>query len=136
MLGQKWLAARIAQVNEQKSDIVILLGDIFEGHGLPDNQLIPALKRLNAPMVVWAVPENHEFQGGGNVSLFQAANFKLMRNSRTEIKPGLALAGLEDLTAVDRNGFSGDLLAQTLAVHTPGAIILLSHIPWETEEAA
>jgi len=135
-LGEKWLAARVAQVNEQKPDIVVLLGDIFEGHGPPDDQLISIFKKLNAPMGVWAVPGNHEFHGGGNMSLFHAANFKLLRNSWTEIKPGLVLAGLDDLTAVHRNGLSGDPVTQTLMEHPAGAIILLSHTPWETEKAA
>ncbi len=135
-LGEKWLAARVAQVNEQKPDIVVLLGDIFEGHGPPDGQLISLFKKLNAPMGVWAVPGNHEFHGGDNMSLFHAANFKLLRNSWTEIKPGLVLAGLDDLTAVRRNGLSGDPVTQTIVEHPAGAIILLSHTPWETETAA
>ena len=70
------------------------------------------------------------------MSLFHAANFNLLRNSWTEIKPGLVLAGLDDLTAVHRNGLSGDPVTQTLAEHPAGAIILLSHTPWETEKAA
>jgi len=135
-LGEEWLAGRVAQVNEQKPDIVVLLGDIFEGHGPPDDQLISIFKELNAPMGVWAVPGNHEFHGGGNMSLFHAANFKLLRNSWTEIKPGLVLAGLDDLTAVHRNGLSGDPVTQILMEHPAGAIILLSHTPWETEKAA
>ena len=135
-LGEKWLAARVAQVNAQKPDIVVLLGDIFEGHGPPDDQLISTFKKLNAPMGVLAVPGNHEFHHGGNMSLFHAANFKLLRNSWTEIKPGLVLAGLDDLTAVRRNGLSGNPVTQTLMEHPAGAIILLSHTPWETEKAA
>jgi len=135
-LGEKWLAARVAQVNEQKPDIVVLLGDIFEGHGPPDDQLISLLKKVNATMGVWAVPGNHEFHHGGNMSLLHTANFKLLRNSWTEIIPGLVLAGLDDLTAVRRNGLSGDPVTQTLVGHPAGAIILLSHTPWETDTAA
>ena len=33
LIGTEWLEARIAQVSEQKPDIIILLGDISEGHG-------------------------------------------------------------------------------------------------------
>jgi predicted MPP superfamily phosphohydrolase len=32
-LGDRWLAARIARVKVQRPDLVVLLGDIFEGHG-------------------------------------------------------------------------------------------------------
>ena len=35
-LGERWLARRIAQVRAQNPDILVLLGDIFEGHGTPE----------------------------------------------------------------------------------------------------
>ena len=136
LLGEKWLAARIAQVNEQKPDIVVLLGDIFEGHGPPGDNLISIFKKLKAPMGVWAVPGNHEFHGGGHMRLFDAANFKLLRNSWTIIEPGLILAGLDDLTAVHRRGLSGAPVTEVLREHPAGAVILLSHTPWEAEKAA
>jgi predicted MPP superfamily phosphohydrolase len=135
-IGRTWLAARVAQVNKQKPDIIVLLGDIFEGHGPPDDRLISTLKKLSAPMGVWAVTGNHEFHGGANMNLFQEVNFKLLRNRWKEIKPGLVLAGLDDLTTAHRYGFFGDIVPQILDGHPDGAVILLSHTPWETETAA
>jgi len=135
-LGEKWLAARVAQVNAQRPDLVVLLGDIFEGHGPPEDQMIAAIKQLSAPMGIWAVPGNHEFHGRGDMSLFEDLNFKLLRNSWTEVKPGLVLAGVDDLTARRRNGLSIDTIAQTLVESPAGAIILLSHTPWEADKAA
>lgn len=135
-LGEKWLAARVAQVNAQRPDLVVLLGDIFEGHGPPEDQMIAAIKQLSAPMGIWAVPGNHEFHRGGDMSLFEDLNFKLLRNSWTEVKPGLVLAGVDDLTARRRNGLSIDTIAQTLVESPAGAIILLSHTPWEADKAA
>jgi predicted MPP superfamily phosphohydrolase len=135
-LGEKWLAARIAQVNAQRPDLVVLLGDIFEGHGRPDNQIIAAFKQLSAPMGVWAVTGNHEFHGGGGISLFEELNFRLLRNTWTEVRPGLVLAGVDDLTGWRRRGMSGDTIAQTLAGASSGAVIFLSHTPWGAERAA
>ncbi len=135
-LGEKWLAARVAQVNAQRPDLVVLLGDIFEGHGPPEDQMIAAIKQLSAPMGIWAVPGNHEFHGGGDMSLFEDLNFKLLRNSWTEVKPSLVLAGVDDFTARRRNGLSIDTIAQTLVESPAGAIILLSHTPWEADKAA
>lgn len=40
-LSKKWLAPRVAQINEQKPNLVVLLGDIFEGHGPPADQWVP-----------------------------------------------------------------------------------------------
>ena len=59
--GKRWLEARIAQVKAQQPDIVVLLGDIFEGHGSPDKSLMSTFKNLTSPMGIWAVPGNHEF---------------------------------------------------------------------------
>jgi len=74
-LGKRWLAARVAQIKAQQPDLVVLLGDIFEGHGPPEDGLIETLKQLSAPMGIWAVPGNHEFHGGSDMSLFEDGVF-------------------------------------------------------------
>jgi len=135
-LGERWLAYRIAQVNAQRPDLVVLLGDIFEGHGPPDARLMETFKQLSAPMGVWAVPGNHEFYGGSNMNLFDKASFKLLRNSWAEVKPGLVLAGVDDLTASRRNGQKDDPIIQTLKDRPFGATVFLSHTPWQVEEVA
>ena len=134
--GKRWLEARIAQVKAQQPDIVVLLGDIFEGHGSPDKSSMDTFKNLTSPMGIWAVPGNHEFHGGSDMGLFEAASFTLLRNDWVEVKPGLILAGVDDLTASRRNGQSGDPMAQALVGRPPGATILLSHTPWQAERAA
>jgi len=135
-LGARWLAARIAQVKAQEPDLVVLLGDIFEGHGPPKDQLIITFKQLSAPLGIWAVPGNHEFHGGNDMSLFDEANFKLLRNEWAEVKNGLVLAGVDDLTAGRRLNQGADPVPQALAGRPPGATILLSHTPWQAERAA
>jgi len=135
-LGERWLAGRVAQVQAQTPDLVVLLGDIFEGHGPAKDELISTLRRLSAPMGIWAVPGNHEFHGGGDMSLFKEVSFKLLRNSWAELRPGLVLAGVDDLTTRRRRGQSGDFISQALVGRPPGATILLSHTPWQAERAA
>ncbi|UCH20715.1 MAG: metallophosphoesterase [Deltaproteobacteria bacterium] len=135
-LGERWLAARIDQVKAQRPDIVVLLGDIFEGHGPPENKLIVTLKQLYAPLGIWAVPGNHEFHGGDDMSLFEEVSFKLLHTGWAEVKPGLVLAGVDDFTARRRNGQGGDSISQALVGLPRGATILLSHTPWQAERAA
>jgi predicted MPP superfamily phosphohydrolase len=135
-IGEQWLAARIAQINAQKPDMVVLLGDIFEGHGTPKAQMISTFRQLSAPLGVWAVLGNHEFHGVGNISWFKEAHLNLLRNEWVEVKPGLILAGIDDLTSRHRRGQSGDLIPQALANRPAGATILLSHTPWQAEKAA
>ena len=138
LLGERWLAARIAQVRAQQPDLVVLLGDIFEGHGLDRESLLPVLGRLKAPMGVWAVLGNHEYHGGTdrNMSLFREAGIRVLRSRWEEIRPGLILAGVDDLTSWQRAGKGGDPMSKTLANRPPGATILLSHTPWQAEKAA
>jgi len=135
-IGARWIAARIAQVKAQQPDLVVLLGDIFEGHGPPEDQLIETFKQLSAPLGIWAVPGNHEFHRGGDMSRFEAAGFRLLRNDWTEVRPGFVLAGVDDLTSRRRTGQGGDPISQALAGSPPGGTILLSHTPWQAEKAA
>ena len=135
-LGERWLAGRVAQVQAQAPDLVVMLGDIFEGHGPPQDGLISALRRLSAPLGVWAVRGNHEFHHGRDVGLMEEAGFQVLRNRWVEVRPGLVLAGVDDLTARHRRGHSGDPISQALAGRPSGATLLLSHTPWQAEKAA
>jgi predicted MPP superfamily phosphohydrolase len=139
LLGESWLKARVAQVQEQKPDLVVLLGDIFEGHGQSHDNLFPVMKQLSAPLGVWAVYGNHEFHhhDPASTSLFKKAGFNVLRNRWAGIQSGLVLAGVDDLkTNRRRSGQDSDLISKALADRPPGATILLSHIPWGTEKAA
>lgn len=64
ILGKQWLDDRVAQVNAQRPNLVVLLGDVFEGHGQPSGDLLPILRHLQVPMGVWVVFGNHESYGG------------------------------------------------------------------------
>ena len=138
LIGTKWLEARVAQIAELKPDLIVLLGDISEGHGSPDEELLPVLNRLSAPLGVWAVLGNHEFHSHRNAgkSLLEKASFHVLRNSWQEVLPGLVLAGVDDLTSSRQSGRSDDLIAESLKDRPQGVTILLSHTPWQIEEAA
>lgn len=60
----------------------------------------------------------------------------MLRNGWAEVRPGLVLAGVDDLTARHRNGQGGDPISKALAGRPPGATVLLSHTPWQAEIAA
>ena len=138
LIGTKWLEARIAQVSEQKPDLIVLLGDISEGHGESDEELVPLLNRFSAPLGVWAVLGNHEFHSHRNrgKSLIEKTNFHLLRNSWQEVLPGLVLAGVDDLTSIQQSGREDDLISESLKNRPQGTTILISHTPWQIEKAA
>jgi predicted MPP superfamily phosphohydrolase len=137
LIGKRWLAARAAQVREQRPDLVVFLGDLFEGHGQLEDELLSVLRGISAPLGVWAVTGNHEFHSGsGSKRLFDETGIRLLRNHWVELRPGFILAGVDDLRTQYRAGRNGDLITPALSGRAPGATILLSHTPWQAENAA
>ena len=138
LIGRKWLEARVAQVAAQQPDLVVLLGDIFEGHDQPEEELIAVLRRLSAPLGVWAVLGNHEFHGRNNTgaSLMNYDGIRVLNNSWSEVRPSLVLAGVDDLTANHRSGQGGDPISKALAGRPSGTTVLLSHTPWHADRIA
>jgi predicted MPP superfamily phosphohydrolase len=140
-LGDKWLAARVSQVNEQKPDIIVLLGDVVEGHSTDKNDAFgKTLSRLSAPLGVWAVLGNHEnFNRGdnGNDSVFLKAGIPVLRGTWKELKPGLILTGIDSIhRRMNERDSVQDSMTPALAGRPEGATILLSHFPVGAEEAA
>lgn len=135
LLGPRWLEARVAQAAAARPDLVVLLGDITEGHGRPVGELLPIMRRLSAPMGVWAVRGNHENHGSGE-SLLEEAGFGVLRDTWAEVRPGLVLAGVDDVRAWRDTGAGGQSVSKALAGRPGSATILLSHIPWHAEVAA
>ncbi len=138
LLGEKWMDDRVKQVHALRPDMIVLLGDIFEGHGRPQDELLACLNRLSAPLGVWAVPGNHESYGArrGVPSLGQHESIQMLENRWVEIKRGLILAGVEDITVAKRSGREKGVVERALADRPQGTTILLSHTPWQTETAS
>jgi predicted MPP superfamily phosphohydrolase len=136
LLDKHWLEDRITQVQAEHPDLVVLLGDIFEGHGPSLETLLPILRRLSAPLGVWSVNGNHENHGHDVSPLLAEAGIQELRNRWAEVRPGFILAGVDDLTAIRRSGKESDIVSKTLADRPPAATILLTHTPWDYEKAA
>lgn len=132
-LGPGWLEARIGEVDALKPDLVVLLGDVFEGHGAPDAETVHMLRRLQAPLGVWGVNGNHERHGTA-VSPLESAGVRVLQDTWTEPVPGLLLAG-----RTQTNGHGRDVTgtAWVPPLDRPqGGLVLLSHVPSHVMEAA
>ena len=138
LLGERWLAARIAQVDALHPDLVVALGDIVEGHGGAESTLVAGLRHLAAPLGVWAVTGNHEYHGGRGPGTgpLEAAGFNVLHDRWAEVRPGLVLAGVDDLTSRHRAGRDSGAVEHSLAGRPRGATLLLSHTPWQADIAA
>lgn len=138
LLRKSFLSSVVDRVEAQKPDLVILLGDIFEGHGSPSDEFLPILQRLSAPMGRWAVLGNHEFHGDRNSgsALIQEAGFKILRNTWTEVHPGLILAGVDSVSSHDADAMLEEKIDQSLSGRPAGATIFLSHSPEKADKIA
>ncbi len=136
LAGESWMAARIAEVQALNPDLVVFLGDMFEGHGDAPVDL-PALRHLSAPLGKWFVTGNHEFHhdSRAGIGVLERAGFRRLDDAWAEAAPGLIVAGVNDLTAHDRRGLEGDPIGRSLAGRPPGATVLFSHIPRQAERA-
>jgi len=138
--GTGWLSDRIDQIEGQRPDIIILGGDIVEGDDASELELLPQLRRLSAPLGVWAVTGNHEFHAAGLESgnnLLDATGFHVLHGRWVEVRPGLVLAGVDDLTSRRRHGDTGASVKRVLDSRPGGtATVLVSHTPSQVETAA
>jgi uncharacterized protein len=141
-ISNKWLASRVNQVNDLKPDLIVLLGDIVEGHSSENTDLYAAtLSLLSAPLGKYAVLGNHEQFGGRNdssvTSMFDKAGIPVLRGTWKEVKPGLVLAGVDPPSGrMGKRDMPPGTISSTLAGRPRGAVILLSHFPQGAEEAA
>jgi predicted MPP superfamily phosphohydrolase len=135
LLGLSWLEARLKQVQAEGPDMVVFIGDVFEGHSGPDPTLLAALRGLSAPLGVWGVLGNHEYHtvGVDDSNIFEAAGIHLLRNAWVALRPGLVIAGVDDAAATGRSGVGVTPLNVTLAGRPPGTLVLLTHTPLPME---
>ena len=142
-MGVERIRSIVDTANGLQSDIVVLLGDYFATHRFVD-PVVPhpvwaaELKRLRAPLGVWAILGNHDwwYDVDGVRKALADVNIPLLENHAVPLgKEGnrFWLVGLGDQIAhrIGHNRFRGeDDLAGTLAqVRTDDPIILLVHEP-------
>lgn len=139
-LGKTWLEARLRQIEMQQPDIIVLGGDIVEGDDPSEGEMLSSLRALTAPLGVWGVTGNHEFhaetQGGADA--LDRNGVQILHDRWVEIRPGLILAGVDDLTSRHRHGLGTVSSVERVLEGRPAgaATILISHTPWEVKTAA
>jgi len=117
----------------------VAVGDLVDGNAERVTGLPPVLRKLRAPLGVWAVTGNHEYYAGARacVRFFEESGMRVLRDEWAEVVPGLVLAGVDDLTARGQFGELDHPMVAALASKPAGsATILLSHSPWQVQEAA
>jgi uncharacterized protein len=142
-MGVEQIRSIVETANGLQSDIVVLLGDYFATHrfvnpAVPHAVWAAELKRLRAPLGVWAILGNHDwwYDVDGVRKALGEVNIPLLENQVVRLgEEGnrFWLAGLGDQIAhrIGHHQFRGeDDLPGTLArVRTNDPILLLVHEP-------
>lgn len=141
LMGNGRISKMVQQVQQLNPDIILLAGDAL------DEDLAPVLRentgetlrRLKAPMGVYAVMGNHEYIGGAEdaYQYLQDHGLTVLRDSVMKINESFYLVGREDR---DKSRFSGkerknitELLQQ---VNSNLPVLVMDHQPYELKEAA
>ena len=137
LLGHGWASERAAQFESLRPDLLLLVGDIFEGDETTYSDWLPVLQQFRAPHGVYVVTGNHEFYAGGAkiIDLFRRAGFHVLRDESIEPIPGLVLTGVDDVAFRGRAAHAA-IMEKVLRQRPEGASVLLSHTPTETQRAA
>ncbi len=139
LLGERWLARRIAQVESLSPDLVVVTGDLVDGEARAVEPLAPVLRTLTAPLGVWGVTGNHEYYAGLEkcLSVLAAGGIRVLRDEWAEAAPGVVLSGVDDLTARRQLGLDGRVLDGAFnGVPKDAVVVHLSHSPLLVREAA
>ncbi len=135
ILDHHWLEQRLEQIRALSPEMVVFVGDIFEMNGDEAGALIDRFNTLQAPLGVWGVSGNHEYYGRNKLALFEQAGIQRLQNTWQSVVPGLIIAGVDDLTVAQRRGQVDNFVETALNGRPQGTTILLSHTPWQIEQA-
>jgi uncharacterized protein len=130
----------VNMMNEQKPDIILLAGDIF------DEDIGPVIKRdmgklisqLNAPLGVFAVTGNHEYIGGvvPAVEYLQKHGVRVVRDSAMLINEIIYIIGREDRQSKYMGNYNRKTLNNLVdSLDKSKFMVLLDHQPYNLHEA-
>jgi predicted MPP superfamily phosphohydrolase len=138
VIGPRRVKAFVKRMNGLKPDIILLGGDVVDEDLAPviRNNLGDSLKKLSAPMGVFAITGNHEYIGGAEAACRYLADhgIKMIRDSAVLVAESFYLIGREDR---DRPRFIGkprvpvDRLMENIDAGKP--VIMLDHQPFELD---
>ena len=142
LLRRPYVERMVQQVMQLRPDLIVLTGDLIDGHPADLAADVAPLARLQAPYGVFGITGNHEYYSGASrwMQVFAELGIKPLRNARVEIgKPGASidLAGVDDPAGRAVAGDGGTDFDRALAGRDPAReLLLLAHQPKLAELAA
>ena len=131
----------VHELNAQKPDIIVLLGDYVNGlrrryctREIPVGEWMAPLQSLHAPLGVYAILGNHDFWSGQAPEIrraFRKSGILLLENAAIKLSRGrdhFWIAGIKDQLALQSRGV-WDLEATLHHIPDRAPVILLAHEP-------
>ncbi len=140
LVNRGLLGQVVREVEALRPDLIVLAGDIVDRdlRILEDGEVGELLRRLRAPLGVYAVTGNHEFITGADRAVEYLSRFGMifLRDRAVLIGESFYLAGREDVTVRRRGGVEIALDKVLEGIDRNCPVILLDHQPRRIEEAA
>lgn len=125
LLGERFAADVVAKVNALAPDLIVITGDLIDGHLSELRRHIEPLRGLRARDGVYAVTGNHEYywDAGSWLEHLRSLGIRILRNQHATIHDAFELAGVDDSTATE--DIPGALAGRNPAM----PVVLLAHHP-------
>jgi len=120
----------VAKVNAEKPDIVLIGGDVLEGHRGDAGAFAAQFKRIESKFGIYAAPGNHEGYGGNRDAFFNEAGIRLLRDAVERVDGAFLLAGRNEGRTRNRKSVA-ELLRDTTE-DLP--VILMEHRPTSPDD--
>jgi predicted MPP superfamily phosphohydrolase len=140
LLGRSHTERVVTMINEQRPDLVAIVGDVVDGTVAELGEAVAPLRDLVSRHGSFFVTGNHEYYSGAApwVREFARLGVNPLLNQRTEIRSGdavLDLAGVNDVTG-DSEGQGPDYRRALGGRDQTRPVVLLAHQPVQVHQAA
>lgn len=136
VVGKKHLKKLVNIANKAKPDMIIIGGDIIDDRIEPflKENMGEVMKKLNAPLGVYATTGNHDYYGGDVDKLcseMEKAGVKMLKDEAVNIQDRFILVGRNDETDQKRKSMK-ELMKD---VDKKYPVLMIDHQPDELDEA-
>lgn len=137
-IGPKELDRWVSLINKEKPDAVLIAGDLVDNSYRPlhERNYSEILRKIEAPLGVYACLGNHEYIATKNISehtnFFKESNINLLRDNYALVDSAFYVVGRDDRSNSERRALSD--LVDKLDKSKP--VILLDHQPYDLSVTA
>ena len=142
IVGKRHLGRLANAMERMMPDLILLPGDIIDDDIAPyiDDHMSEVMKRLKAPLGVYAVLGNHEYIGG-HIARFiaemNAVGIRVLQDESVKIDDGFYIIGRKDLSAKRADPAGRQSVKELVAALDASLpLIMMDHQPSDLEQAS